>query len=95
MNYGKILAQITVVESSACHLCEAASEALARLAKRYPIDVLTLDSSSDDGRHLLEAHRSPMSPLILVDGKLFSWGRLSERKLSKLLEARMTRPPTD
>lgn len=91
MSDGQIIAQITLVEAPGCHLCEEASETLLRLAESYPMEVVRLDSSSDRGRHLLEVHRSPMTPLILIDGQVFSWGRLSERKLAKVLQARSHR----
>ncbi len=93
MNDAQIIARITVVEAPGCHFCEDASETLARLAEHYPLEVVKLDSASDRGRHLLEAHRSPMSPLVLVDGQVFSWGRLSERKLVKLLQLRSSPQP--
>ena len=92
MRDGQIIAQITLIEAPGCHFCEEATETLARLAENYALEVVKLDSSSDRGRYLLEAHRSPMSPLVLVDGQVFTWGRLSERKLAKLLQARSSRP---
>lgn len=39
-----------------------------------------------EGRELVQIHRPAMPPAILVDGALFSAGRLSRKKLRRLLE---------
>lgn len=80
--------RITVVTAPACHLCGDAIDTLRRLASRYPLDVTILDITNAEGRRLVEDHRAPMSPLVIVDGELFSWGRLPRRKLEKLLDSR-------
>ena len=84
---------VTVVHSPACHLCGDADTALAQLAEFYPLVVDRVDIRSDRGQALVRAHRSPMSPLVLVDGAFFSFGRLPRRKLVKLLERRLAAPP--
>jgi len=78
--------RITVVESEACHFCEDAHRALAELAATYPLTVVTVDVRSEAGQRLMQAHRASMSPLVLVDGEFFSHGRLSRRKLAKVLD---------
>jgi len=83
---------VTVVHSVACHLCEDAETALAGLAESYPLVIDRVDIRTDRGQSLVRAHRSPMSPLVLLDGALFSFGRLPRRKLVKLLEQRF--PPS-
>lgn len=80
--------QITVVESPACHFCADAHHALAALATNYAIRVETIDMRSEIGRALIAQHRAPMSPLVLLDGKFFSSGRLPRRKLEKTLSGR-------
>jgi hypothetical protein len=82
------LARLTVVEASACHFCDDANAALDELAGRYPISVATIAAESDVGRELIARHGAPMVPLVLVDGSLFSCGRLPRRKLERLLAAR-------
>jgi len=47
------------------------------------IRVLSIDDKA--GRSLMEQHRAPMSPLVLLDGAYFSAGRLPRRKLEKRL----------
>ena len=81
-------ARITVVESEACHFCEDAHLALARLADDYPLTVVSVDVRSEAGQRLMRVHRASMSPLVLLDGEFFSHGRLPRRKLAKLLSQR-------
>jgi glutaredoxin len=81
-------AQITVVESDACHFCAEAREVLTGLAATFPLAVDTVDVRTDSGRRLMARHRAAMSPLVLLDGAFFSSGRLPRRKLIKVLERR-------
>lgn len=83
---------VTVVHAPACHLCEDAQRALAVLAEHYPLVVERVDIRSDRGQTLVRAHRSPMSPLVLVDGAFFSFGRLPRRKLATMLDQRKAAP---
>ena len=76
---------VTVVEAEACHLCEDAKSTLATLAKSYPLTVEVLSISDKPGRALMDQHRAPMSPLVLLDGAYFSSGRLPRRKLERRL----------
>jgi|SRR5665647_772931 len=80
---------VTLVEAPACHLCEDAKSALAVLAQTFPMTVRVLSIVDEAGRALMEEHRAPMSPLVLLDGQYFSSGRLPRRKLeSRLAKAR-------
>jgi Glutaredoxin-like domain (DUF836) len=76
---------VTVVEAPACHLCEDAKSALAVLAQSYPLTINVVSITDEPGRTLMQAHRAPMSPLVLLDGAYFSSGRLPRRKLEKRL----------
>ena len=78
---------VTLVEAPACHLCEHAKSALAVLGQSFPMTVRVLSIDAEAGRALMEQHRAPMSPLILLDGQYFSSGRLPRRKLERRLEA--------
>lgn len=80
---------VSVVDAPACHLCEDALEVLAALATEHPLVVIRIAGGSPEGRALMARHRAPMSPLVLVDGELFSWGRLPRRKLLRLLDERL------
>lgn len=77
---------ITVVQASGCHFCVQAEEALQILAARYPIHVALVDLESAEGVRLTQQYRPAMNPLVLVDGRFFSSGRLPRRKLTALLE---------
>ena len=76
---------VTVVEAPACHLCEDAKSALAVLARSYPLRVDVVSLTDEPGRVLMQVHRAPMSPLVLLDGVYFSSGRLPRRKLERRL----------
>ncbi len=81
-------AQITVVESEACHFCADAQHVLSGLAATFPLTVDTVDVRTAAGRDLMTRHRAAMSPLVLLDGAFFSSGRLPRRKLTKVLDQR-------
>lgn len=87
------LAHLTVVPTVACHLCEAADRTLADLAEQFEFTVESFAFDSDEGRRLVAVHRPALAPLVLVDGRFFSAGRLSRRKLAALLQARALRTP--
>jgi hypothetical protein len=79
---------VLVVSAPACHLCADAESALAELARTGSLTVRSVSASSEDGRRVVAEHRPGMFPVVLVDGALFSIGRLPRGKLRKLLEAR-------
>jgi glutaredoxin len=79
---------VLVVSAPACHLCADAERALAELACSYGLNVRAVEASSDEGRHVVAEHRPAMFPVVLIDGAMFSVGRLPRGKLRKLLEAR-------
>jgi hypothetical protein len=81
---------VILVEAPACHLCEDAKSALTVLAQSYPMTVHVVSIGEEPGRTLMQHHRAPMSPLVLLDGQYFSSGRLPRRKLERHL-ARLQR----
>ena len=50
-----------------------------------PLRVNVVSITEQAGGVLMQAHRAPMSPLVLLDGVYFSSGRLPRRKLEKRL----------
>ena len=80
--------EVLVVSAPACHLCADAETALQEFARDHPVDVRVVEASSDEGRRAVTVHRPGMFPMVLVDGALFSVGRLPRGKFRKLLEAR-------
>ena len=76
----------TVVTSSGCHLC---ADALAALdAVKDVVAVRSVDSGSEEGRALLAEHRPALLPLVVIEGSIFSVGRLPRGKLRRLLAER-------
>lgn len=77
--------EVTLVTAESCHFCEDAQALLQDISNTYDIDVRLVDMMSDEGRHLVVAHRMPFPPLLLIDGTMFGYGRISARKLDKYL----------
>jgi hypothetical protein len=80
------MTDVVVLTSPACHLCEDALEALAELGREFPVRVREIGMESPEGRELIRMHRPAMPPAVLLDGVLFSAGRLPRKKLRRLLE---------
>ncbi|MCW2689652.1 MAG: hypothetical protein JWR37_4542 [Mycobacterium sp.] len=78
--------EITLLTQTSCGMCELAKEILARLGNEYPLSITEIDLASDDGRRLAGDAGVLFAPGVLVDGQPFSHGRLSERKLRRLLD---------
>jgi glutaredoxin len=78
--------QITLLTQPSCAMCELAKEILARLGNEYPLSVSEVDLCSDEGKRLAAEAGVLFAPGVLVDGQTFSYGRLSERKLRRLLD---------
>lgn len=77
---------VLVLTSQACHLCRDALDALDDLARDYPLVVRTVDMATPEGEVLAGGFRPPMPPAVVIDGRLFSAGRLPRKKLRRLLE---------
>ncbi|HXA13477.1 MAG TPA: glutaredoxin family protein [Mycobacterium sp.] len=80
--------QITLLTQTSCRLCELAKGILAGLADQYPLAVTEVDLRTEEGRRLADDAGVMFAPGVLVDGQPFSYGRLSERKLRRLLNRR-------
>ena len=66
---------------------------LSRLAQEFPLEVTTMDVNSVAGRELAREYRVIFPPGLVLDGQPFSYGRPSERKLRRELEARLSNLP--
>lgn len=84
-------AQITLVSGPGCHFCHDARDALDEIALDFPIEVHEVDLRSPAGLALAQRHGAAMSPLVLLDGRFVSAGRLPRKKLRMLLALRPTR----
>jgi hypothetical protein len=77
--------RITLVPSPACHYCEDAIRALTELASEYTFEFEQVPLESNEGRRLVALHRPALAPLVLIDGRFFSSGRMPRKKLARLL----------
>lgn len=82
--------QITYVTAPACHYCDHGRGVLAEIAERVRLDVREVSLDSEEGRHLLAVHRFAFPPAVIVDGRLIAHGRLSPRRLARLLPLEVT-----
>ena len=81
-----VLADVTIVTSAACHLCEDAVQELSGRSHELTLTVIAAETPC--GLELVQRHRPVMFPLVLVDGVFLSSGRLPRRKLERTLTAR-------
>ena len=80
---------ITMVTAPGCHFCEEAHKTLTELADRDPsLSLKLVEAGTPLGTALIAEHRPAMNPLVIVDGRYFSAGRLPRRKLEALLSRR-------
>lgn len=78
--------EVLLVTAPGCLFCEDAHTGLGELATEFGIEVREVDALSPDGFAVVERFRPTMLPVILVDGELFSSGRLPRTKLRRQLE---------
>jgi len=77
---------IVVLSQPDCHFCDEAQAILARLTPSYPISIRQIALDSDQGRDLAARHGVMFAPGIVMNGRLVSYGRLSERRLRRHLD---------
>ncbi len=82
--------EITVLTQPDCAFCEQAAAVLARIGRDHPLSVRHIELASEQGSALAAEHRVLFAPGILIDGRMFSFGRLSERRLRCELARRVT-----
>ncbi len=83
--------RVTLLTQTGCAYCDHAKDVLARVDKDFPLEVTEVSLDSDEGRQLATRHGVLFAPGVLLDGRTFGYGRLSERRLRKEL---MRRPST-
>ncbi len=77
--------RVAYVTAPACHLCDHGRQVLAELGEHLPLEVAEIDLDSAEGRRMLATHRFAFPPAVIVDGTLIAHGRLSARRLARLL----------
>ena len=81
---------VTLLTQPDCALCEHAKQVLAKVAADHPLRVQEVDLHTPEGRQLALHVGMLFAPGILLDGKPYAHGRLSERALRRTL----SRTPT-
>ena len=81
-------ARITLLVQDNCALCDHAKDVLARVGRDVPLVIDEVDLGSDAGRQLGQRGGVMFAPGVFVDGEMFGFGRLSEKKLRRALERR-------
>jgi glutaredoxin len=76
---------ITLLTQQDCALCEHARKVLDRVGEDHPLEVTEIDLASEQGRELAAQARVQFAPGVLVNGRPFGYGRLSERRLRRAL----------
>jgi len=78
--------RIVILTQQDCGSCEAAKAIVERLARKYPLSVSAILFDSSDGISLAEEGGVLFPPGIFINGKRFSYGGLSERRLRMEIE---------
>ncbi|TFB58783.1 thioredoxin family protein [Cryobacterium sp. TMT2-17-1] len=73
--------RITVLTQASCHACDQAKLVVSRLSADYSFQVEAIGLDTDEGRALAARNGIIFAPGILIDDVMFSYGRLSEKKL--------------
>lgn len=84
------MTEIVLLTKDDCRLCDQAKATLVRLDGSYELTVREVRLESDEGTGLALQAGVPFPPVLFLDGKPFSYGRVSERKLRKALDGSAT-----
>ncbi len=76
---------VTLLSQADCSLCEHAKGVLARVGQDYPLEVTEIDLASPKGRDFAARAGVMFAPGMLLDGRPFGYGRISERRLRRVL----------
>jgi hypothetical protein len=76
---------IILLTQGDCALCEHAKGVLARVGADHLLEVTEIGLASVQGRALAAQAGVLFAPGVLVDGRPFGYGRLSERRLRRVL----------
>ena len=76
---------VVLLTQDKCGLCDQAKDVLDRVSADHPLAVRTVELGSEEGMSLADDSGVLFPPGVLVDGRPFSYGRLSERKLRREL----------
>jgi len=77
---------ITLLTQEDCAYCEHARKVLARVGEDHPLEITEISLTSGQGRALAAQAGVQFAPGLLVDGRPFGYGRISERRLRRALQ---------
>ena len=80
--------EVLILTQADCGLCDQAKQTLARVAEEFALRISELDLGSAEAERIALRSGIMFPPGLLLDGRLFSYGRLSERKLRRELSRR-------
>jgi len=83
---------VTLLTQDDCALCEHAKGVLARVGADHLLEVTEIGLESEQGRTLAAQAGVLFAPGVLLGGRPFGYGRLSERRLRRAL-GRLTAEP--
>lgn len=76
---------VTLLTRGDCKLCDQAKAVLVTVARDHRLVIDEIDVTTPEGTALATEAGILFPPGVVVDGKPFSYGRLSERKLRRHL----------
>lgn len=85
-------ARILLVAADDCHFCAQAKAILTQVGREYRLEVEEVSLTSPEGQELAARHGILFPPGLFLDGAFIGFGRVSERKLRRLLEQRRQTP---
>ena len=86
------MTRVTLLTQTDCSMCDHAKDVLARVGLDHQLTVAEIALDTDEGRALAMASGVLFAPGVLLDGKPFAYGRLSERRLRKTLDTQALLP---
>lgn len=78
--------EVVLVTAPGCHFCDDARSLLEEFGRSSRLVVREVELSSDEGSEIARHFRVPFPPVVLVNGAYVGHGRISGRKLAKVLD---------
>lgn len=82
--------RVQLLTQEGCAFCEEARDILGRLSGELPLLVSATDLASAQGQQLAARGGVLFAPGIYIEGRPFSYGRPSERRLRREFTKRLT-----
>ena len=86
------MTEITLLTQEDCAYCEHAKKVLAAVGEDHPLKITEIDIRGAEGRALAARAGVMFAPGLLVDGRPFGYGRISERRLRRTLQKLAAQP---